>query len=576
MRPAIFLLIPTLAIAGEFTTSLVATYPYTVSAITTDSSGNTYGVGSRELGGDLYAAIISGLIFVNPVAGITTTVLTGGYDVFVAKLDPNGKVLFTDTFAGKGIDLGSAIALDLAGNIYIAGSTTSPDFPLSAALQTEPNPAYGTGFIIKLSNDGTTILYSTYFGGHLCGTLINALATDSQGNLYLTGTTTALDFPHTAGMPFGQVNQPGVQTTGAIMASISAAGDKILYSGAFVGTSLDCTTNFGLCSDEPRETSGAGISVDAAGNAYMAANTNTTNLPTTLGVLAPTGVGAFIAKVIPAGTVSYSTYLCSTETIEGSTTAYLAGQSVTAIVVDAAGNAYLGGLTEDPNFPTTPGSFQPLLNGPTLTVDGFLSKLNPTGSAMIWSTFLGSFSTLDTITYVQSLAVDASGNVWASGGTNASTFPNANGWITGPEFLVGLNASGSKLTYSALYPIGTVAQAIALDASGLIHAAGTNGLLSTIAPTIAPAIEIFAFQNGAGGSTTARISPAEVITIYGPVSVRPSQRTLRSSTAFIRTHSPVCKSLSTALLFLCSTSPRTRSTPSCRWRSPPTPPQPSA
>jgi len=115
MRFVFFLLTATLTIAGEFTTSLGDTYPYTVSAITTDSAGNTYVVGSRQLGGPTTIAVINGAV---PPAIFTSSY--GGTDVFVSKLDPNGKLLFTDIFAGKGVDTGNSIALDPSGNIYIA------------------------------------------------------------------------------------------------------------------------------------------------------------------------------------------------------------------------------------------------------------------------------------------------------------------------------------------------------------------------------------------------------------------------------------------------------------------------
>jgi len=95
------------------------------------------------------------------------------------------------------------------------------------------------------------------------------------------------------------------------------------------------------------------------------------------------------------------------------------------------------------------------------------------------------------------------------------TLSNANGWSTGPEFLDGLNATGAKLTYSALYPSGTIAQSVAVDSSGLVHVAGSAGFISVIAPTTAPSMKISYFGNAAGGNSTARISPAEVIAIYG-------------------------------------------------------------
>src|ERR1700730_13832069 len=110
MRFVLFL-VTTFAIAGDFTTSLGDTYPYMISGITTDSAGNTYVVGSRALGG-AYFAIIGLFGGTGGITGFPTATISGGSDVFVTKLDPNGQVLFTDTFAGKGVDQGIAIALD--------------------------------------------------------------------------------------------------------------------------------------------------------------------------------------------------------------------------------------------------------------------------------------------------------------------------------------------------------------------------------------------------------------------------------------------------------------------------------
>jgi uncharacterized protein (TIGR03437 family) len=498
----VFFLTTTLAIAGEFTTSLGDVYPYTVSAITTDAAGNTYVVGSRSIGTNAFRIGTDG----------TVGPISSGSDVFVSKLDPTGKLLFTDTFAGKGVDTGTAIAVDPSGNIYIAGTTTSPDFPLSRALQTQIFPAgtingvpAGTGFIVKLSNDGTEILYSTYFGGTLGQSAITSLATDSKGNLYLTGYTQASDFPHTPGMPFGTILQSPA-TPGAILAAISAAGDKILYSGV-IAMVTPCSSS---CINNGNEWEGVGIAVDASGNAYVAGNdASYTNLPTTAGVLTPKGIGAFVAKVNAGGAgLGYLTYIGSGNV--GGPPFGSADNIVYAIAVDAAGNAYLVGRTDDPNFPATPGSYQPVAQFPN-QMNGFLAKLNPAGSAMVWASYFGEAG------LQSSIAIDAGGDVWITSTTPASTFPDANGWSTGPEYLAELNAAGSKLTYSARYPIGTIAQSVAVDPAGLVHAAGSAGFISVISPAAAPVVKIFAFQNAAGAAVvTARVSPAEVIAIYGP------------------------------------------------------------
>jgi uncharacterized protein (TIGR03437 family) len=497
MRFVFFLLTATLAFAGEFTTSLGDTYPYTISAITTDSAGNTYVVGSRQLS----------ITLISDFEDIPSAT-----DVFVSKIDPNGKLLFTDTFGGKGSDTGTAIALDPSGNIYIAGTTSSPDFPLSNALQTQSSIYSGvfsptgltTGFIIKLSNDGATILYSTYFGGTQGASSIAALATDSKGNLYLTGSSAASDFPQTPGMPNGSISSStSPLISGAIVAGISAAGDKILYAGTISGSTA-CPYTF--CT-----TAGTGIALDASGNAYIAGNTDNTNLPATAGALSPTGVGAFVAKIAAGGTgLAYLTYVDSSQTINPF---FAATTNVNAIAVDASGNAYLAGWTNDSKFPVTQGSFQPTYS-PAYPDDftlAFLLKLNPSGSAVVWGTYLNGGGG----DVAQSIALDASGNVWSTGSTVPS-FPNANGWTTGGDFLIALNSTGSKSTYSALYPTGTVAQSVALDPSGVVHVAGLNGFVSAISPTTALTMKIFDFQNAFGGSATAIISPAEVISIYGP------------------------------------------------------------
>jgi uncharacterized protein (TIGR03437 family) len=105
--------------------------------------------------------------------------------------------------------------------------------------------------------------------------------------------------------------------------------------------------------------------------------------------------------------------------------------------------------------------------------------------------------------------------VWATGISYPSLIPNTNGWTTGTDFIAGLNTAGS-LTYSALYASGTVAQSVAVDPAGLVHVAGMNGFVSAIPATSKPAGEVFYLENAAGGNATARLSPAEVISIYGP------------------------------------------------------------
>ncbi|HEX3748772.1 MAG TPA: SBBP repeat-containing protein [Bryobacteraceae bacterium] len=485
---------PRVEFAGQFATALSGPYPLTPSAIATDSAGNTYVAGSTQLAG--------APAFINSQIGTQA-------HVFVTKLDPNGNVVFTDTFAGQGVDTANAIAVDPSGNIYIAGMTTSPDFPISHALQTqmwaggtENGIPVGSGFVTKLSSDGTAVLYSTFFGGTLGQSAISALAVDTSGNLYLTGYTQATDFPHTPGMPFGTLSQ-SLPIPGAIIASISPAGDKILYSGAIpLNPPCNQYPQSGPCINSDAW-EGVGIAVDPAGNAYIAGNANNaTGLPTTPGVLAPNGEGAFVAKITAGGSgLSYLTFLGPGQPLNGTTNPQY---TLAAIAVDAEGNAYLGGQTTDPDFPATPGSFRSA--SPNGIYNGFLAKLNPTGSALVWASF---FDPLN------SIALDAAGNVWANGSPSTPTLPNQNGLTPGNDYVAGLNAAGSGLIYSALAPTGTVGQSLAVDPSGLVHAAGLGGFVSAIDPFAAPGPQISYFGNAAGSSPTTRLAPGEAIAIYG-------------------------------------------------------------
>jgi len=517
----ILFLITSLAIAGDFTTSLGDAYPYMISAITTDSAGNTYVVGSRAFGG---VGLIIGGISTTPPVVTSPAFYYGGSDVFLSKLDPNGNLVFTDTFAGKRVDTGTAIALDPFGNIYIAGTTTSNDFPLSKALQTQPS-TYGTGFIMKLSNDGSTILYSTYFGGVQGMTAVNAMTTDAAGNLYLAGTTFASDFPHTAGMPSSAVSQIGLGyvgppvTSGAFVASIDPTGDKILFAGTVAGTQTSCAGGFHDCMATVVSTTGISISLDASRNVYFGGNTNTFDLPTTSAAFLQAGMGAFAGKIAAGGTgLAYLTYLGRADELAQGPL-FSGANLLSSLTADSSGNVYLAGNTGDPKFPATPGAYQTTFAGGPVdqfgipaNTDGFVAKLKPDGSGLLWATYLGGSSNDAVI----SIAVDAGGNVLASGDTASATFPNAQGWTQGGDFLVEFNSTGSALSYSALYPVGTVEQSVALDPSGLVHVAGMNGFVSAIAPHATPSMKIFDLGNAFGGATTARIAPGELISIYGP------------------------------------------------------------
>jgi uncharacterized protein (TIGR03437 family) len=506
---AVLLVLASLGQGADFNTYIGDAFSYHVAAIATDAAGNTYVTGSRAIPTS------------PPVS--SNAFETTASDVFVTKLDASGQIVFTATLSGKGNDQGNAIAVDSAGNILIAGTTNSTNFPLRHPLQSVPSGSYvfpgsnDTGFVAGLGPDGT-LLFSTYLGGTKGGSSMNGIAADGQGNIYVTGSTNAPDYPRTPGLPAGGVSPgPLSAISGAFFAKISASGDRILWAGA-VAADLHACSGGSSCFLSPLYTSGVAIAVDAAGNADIAGNTNGTGLPVAPGALLSQGIGAFVMKVNTDGmSLGYLTFLGSANYLAGPYAN--PGNTAAAIALDAAGNAYLTGSTSDPDFPATAGSYQPAFSIDRSQInpfekppaDAFVAKLNPTGSAVVWASFLGGKEEDDG----QSLAVDPVGNVWVSGVTRSPDFPAGPGNVSGSDFLAEFNADGTALPYGSVFPSQTVAQSISLDSSGVLHAAGATGIVSTFTPSQTNSLRIYGIGNAAGGELAGRIASGELISIYG-------------------------------------------------------------
>ncbi len=468
-------LTPLLASAAEFTTWVAGANSYQVARVAADASGNTYVAGTRAL--------------------------ATSNDIFLVKLDSSGDIVLFREISGGGSDTVSDMAVDSAGNIYVAGSTTSLYFPVVHAMQTSPGP----GFLFKLSADGSQLIWSTYYREAIAG-----IALDSSGNVYLTGSTADPQYPVTAGLPAGKAGY-----TGAFLTKIAAAGDQIVYSGVIAGTGHACSGG-SSCFLSPMVTSGVAVAVDAAGDAFMAGNTNTASLPTTPGAPVAAGTGAFVCAVKADGSAMTYLTLVGSATASTGPTALFLGNTASAIAADAAGNAYVTGSTFDTGFPASSGAFQTAYGGsnngfPPLT-DAYVMKINPAGTGIVWASYLGGSATDS----AHSLAVDASGQVWIAGTTASDQFPSAQGWIAGSDFVSGFSADGAHLVYSARYPNDGASRSIAADPDGFIHFAGPTGTVSAIDPGAAPTAKIFGIANAANGPLDARVSPGQVISIYGP------------------------------------------------------------
>jgi len=420
-------------------------------------------------------------------------------------IDP---VLVFSTFLGGSVaDVANAIATDAAGNIYVAGGTRSPDFPTTpGALQSTPKAAPGYAFLTKLNPAGTGLIFSTYVGG-TGGDAAYGLSVDSSGNAYIVGQTASKDFPATAGA-FQSVNPAGATS---FVAKLNPSGSGLVYATYLGGTS---SISY-LCCD-----AAAAVAVDGAGNAYVAGATYADGFPVTPGALqtkiaSSLASNAYVAKLDPSGSsLVYSTFLGGSGQVQFNIgPAVIAGDVATALAVDGAGNAYVTGYAHSTNFPVTAGAFQTKNRAATTagvasSIPGyntFVAKINPSGSALVFSTYLGGSGvkisngpTDNEIIFgdqANALSVDSTGNVYVAGFTYSADFPvtagayqtklqvaptaqpNVNFFQIGYNaFVTKLNSAGTNLVYSTfLGGSGSDrANAMAIDGSGNAYVAGTT------------------------------------------------------------------------------------------------------
>jgi uncharacterized protein (TIGR03437 family) len=360
-------------------------------------------------------------------------------------------------------DTGTGIATDSVGNIYVTGTAFSTNFPLVNPIgNSAPSPCTGVCgfqsiFVTKLTPDGKTLLYSTYIGtpltsspGVLPTLLTPALAVDPSGIAYLTGAASGANFPGVAA------------TAGGMDAFVM----RINPAGQWMSTLL-----LGGSGDD----AGTSIALGTAGAVYLAGITHSSDFPVSPGAYrtpAPGSTNVFAAKITFAagmsGTVSYS---------------LLAGPGNTATVsVDAGGNAYLAASATSNSWQTTRGVFQPICAGQNCS-DIVLAKFDPQGKQLIYCTYLGGSQT-ETLGGAR---VDSSGDLYVAGSTNSSDFPvsesafqtqfptkSASGGFTG--FVAKLNQYGTGLTYSTYFGASGSDQALSLavDPAGNAYVGGST------------------------------------------------------------------------------------------------------
>lgn len=443
-------------------------------AIAVDKDGNTY----------VAAAIPA-----------TAGAYRGGNALSVAKLNATGTaVIYAATFGTSQDDRIFDLAVDAVGSCYVVGRTESLDFPTTVgAFQTDFGRVRDNnynGFVLKLNAAGNGLAYSTFLKGDMPMPLteskvtqVRAIAVDAQGNAYVTGSTNTTDFPTTPG-----VSQPTIATYPTTSGGSFPPTDPFVTKLNPTGTALIYSTFLGSASNAEE---GKDIAVDQDGNVYVTGLTTNGlvdvrrprgNLfPITPGAYQTTDtIGsdgsfivnyAFVSKFNASGTsLVFSTILGSI----GVSSAFV------GIAVDNNRNVYVTGSTRSPSFPTTPSVYQAAIRGSSpVPQDAFVAKLNPVGSALIYSTYLGGVNGED----AYGIAVDSETNVHIAGFTASPDFPQIGlppqtiGFgEDGGGFVAKLNVSGNTLIQS-IFMKRNVGYALALDSAGNAYIAGQAGLI---------------------------------------------------------------------------------------------------
>lgn len=406
-----------------------------------------------------------------------------GFDVFVAKLNAAGTALAYATYiGGAGTDVAYDIAVDADGNVYLTGDTNSViDFPLVNAWQNRlggsarPNDVVDTdAFVIKLGSDGGTLLYSTYLGGYGVETS-RAITLDSATNMYVGGSSTADDFPVQAALQPVRAaaadEDPSNKQGDGFVTKISANGASLVYSTYLGGEGPDKVN---------------AIVVDTTGQAYLTGDTASdeeefVSIPINVrsqGFQPEYGgdaADAFVAKLASSGaSFVYFTYLGGGSWDRG-----------LDLAVDEDGNAYITGFTSSaristgsgilPGFPVTDGAIQG--NNAGGVFDAFITKLNATGEALVYSTYLGGSGGDE----AYAIALDSQKRPVVVGRTLSEDFPLENAVQherlgDSDGFVTQLDPSGGSYDFSSY--IGGMgddaANNAAVDAGDIVHLVGTT------------------------------------------------------------------------------------------------------
>lgn len=370
-------------------------------------------------------------------------------------IDP---LIFSTFIGGEAFENLYDMTKDANGNIVFCGGAGGFGFPTTPGAYSTTAQGSEDAYVTKLSADGSELIFSTFFGG-TNQDYSQGVALDANDNAYIIGTTGSNNLPVTQGAFDETYNTDGFSNnTDMFITKFNASGSSLVYSTYLGDNGMDF---------------GRSIAVDANGNAYVTGSSKSFDFPTTTGAFDESYNGqgwnnVIVSKFNSTGSsLVYSTYVGG-----------FAGDDATKIALGSDGSAFVTGTAYSPNFPTTPGSIKPVKSD---NRDGFVFRLNPSGSALIYSTFIGG----NDIDDGYSLIVDEQNNAYVTGLTISPDFPVTTGVFSSTAgngenvFICKINPSGSAFEFSGLMGGNNrdVGHAISLGSDNTILLCGeTNSL----------------------------------------------------------------------------------------------------
>jgi uncharacterized protein (TIGR03437 family) len=429
---------------------------------------------------------------------------------FVQKWSADGSTLvYSTSLGGSNFDAAYGLAVDSIGNAYVAGTTTSADFPVTTNAFQNQLAGQSNAFVAKIAPDGSRLIYSTFLGGGAEN--VSAIAVDSSGNAVVTGETSSPAFPLTPGAyqtslsascNFSRLVDVGVPSNGdAFVTRLAADGSSLAYS----------TLLGGVCG-----TIGQSLAIDSGGNVWVAGKTSSSDFPIVGSALQPSFgdglVDGFLARFTPQGALTWSSYLGGS-----------GYDSIGGVALDNQGNIFVAGVTSGLSQPVSPNAVQTSTAlscfaeglGPLEIIDngvGFVAKLDPSADSILALTYLGG-GCFQNVT----VAVDSHGTPWVGGSLSATNtyYPTVDPleiWVD-VGFLSKLNSNLTQIPFSTFF---SAINGVALDSGGFAYVTGADAVSKVDPAPSAVSLDSVSYTGiGPGNDNGFVIAPGQVVRLFG-------------------------------------------------------------